>query len=488
MNRRQRDILKIILNREEHITGSELSKLYNVTIRTVRRDIKELNELLKQYDIKITSVIKKGYILTKDNKKKLNRDEVIKNVLDYEYINEKPSTPIDRQIYILARLILRENLSVEKLTEYLYVSEATIVNDIAEINKWISKKFKFKIKYSISNGITFKASEGCKRNLISWILSRRINESSILKAWNYLFDENTVAFEVRKICEIVDRDTKKQEYFLTGHATHLFAYEIIIANKRNKLGFKIEEKIEENKLQVISDIEEDMKKALNLKLTRKDWGILQNSFKSKQLLYGTSMDKIKTEEAEAITKKFIEILKSKYKASFLEEAEQKQKLMLYIVPMINRLRYKHCIPNKLEGSLEEEYEKEVRMARELIQIIRENLKLNMGEVEVTYIALLLAAMKKIKEHSLNMVIICDYDEAVISLIKVKVKSNFGDKIKLHNIYSYQQFKYEANKTKVEFIISTSTLADITDIPFVIVNPKMTSRDIENIREAIATLL
>lgn len=59
LNRRHRDILNLILNTDECITGNELARLCNVTIRTIRKDIKEINDLLKEYHVEIDSNIKK---------------------------------------------------------------------------------------------------------------------------------------------------------------------------------------------------------------------------------------------------------------------------------------------------------------------------------------------------------------------------------------------------------------------------------------------
>ena len=187
LNRRHRDILNIILNTDACITGNELARICNVTIRTIRSDIKEINDLLKEYHVEIESSIKKGYFLNKENKEILKRNNVIRKVLDYKYIIETPSLPIDRQMYILLKLITKKYISVEELTETLYISASTVNNDVAFINKWLKKDLKLGISYSLNEGITLKANEKEKRNIISWVLAIRMNISSISKYWNYLW-------------------------------------------------------------------------------------------------------------------------------------------------------------------------------------------------------------------------------------------------------------------------------------------------------------
>ena len=151
LNRRYRDILSIILNTDECITGNELARLFEVNIRTIRQDIKEINVLLKEYDIEIDSNVKKGYYLNKKNKEILKKNNIIRKVLDYEYIMETPNSPVDRQMYILLKLTTKEYISVEEIAESLYVSEATVNKDIIFINNPL-----FQLNFDFYQSLSFK--------------------------------------------------------------------------------------------------------------------------------------------------------------------------------------------------------------------------------------------------------------------------------------------------------------------------------------------
>jgi lichenan operon transcriptional antiterminator len=87
-------------------------------------------------------------------------------------------------------------------------------------------------------------------------------------------------------------------------------------------------------------------------------------------------------------------------------------------------------------------------------------------------------------YKLNTAIVCDYDESILSFIKDKIRNAFGEKIDIFRIYDYQEFMYEKEEKlkKVEFIISTSTIADITNIPFIRINPEIGQNDIDMINE------
>lgn len=488
LNRRHRDILNLILNAEEFITGNELAKLCNVTIRTIRRDIKKINDILKAYGVEIDSSLKKGYFLNKKNKDILKKNDIIRKVLDHEYIIEIPSLPIDRQMYILLKLTIKKYISVEELAEALYVSAATVNNDVVLINKWLKKDLKLRISYSLSKGITLKANELEKRNIISWVLAVRLNISTVLKYWNYLFDDKEVIKVAREIYHIVSSETKKYNYYLSGHSAQLLCYEILVAFKRQKLGLNLIDAEDGKLMAVMVAIREKVEMKLGLKLLKAEWLNLQQYFKSKQFLKGTDIKNIETEEAVFIVEEFFRILYKKYSIDLNCNTDNKYKLLLYVVPMINRLKYMHCIPNKIDEKVIKAYKTEFKMATEIKHIIKKKLNLDIRLIDLAYITVHLISMCGLWKYKLNTIIVCDYDESILSFIKDKVKNSFGEKLEISRVYDYQEFMYENEESfkNVDFIITTSTIADITNIPFVRINPEIEQSDIDMIAQYINT--
>lgn len=486
LNRRHRDILNLILNTEEYITGNELAKLCNVTIRTIRRDIKEINDLLKEYNVEIDSSTKKGYYINKKNKDILKKNNLIREIMDYEYIIETPNLPIDRQMYILLKLMTKKYISIEEMAEALYVSTATLNNDIVFINKWLKKNLKLGISYSLNEGVILKANEEEKRNIISWVLAIRINASTTSKYWNYLFEDKDVIIRAREIYYIVTYETKKYDYYLSGHSSQLFCYEILVAVSRQKLGFNINDSDDINGelMPMMIDIQEKVEGKLGVNLSEAEWFNLQQYFKSKQFLHGTDIKNIETEEAICIVDEFFRTLHEKFKIDLSVNPENKYKLILYVAPMINRLKYKHCISNKISEKIIQTYQTEFKIANEITYIIKSKLNLNMELIDLAYITIHLVTMCGIRRYKLNTVIVCDYDESILSFIKEKIKNILGEKIEICRIYNYQEFMYEneADLKNVDFIITTSTIADITNIPFVRINPEIEQSDIEMIAE------
>ncbi|MCD2347590.1 BglG family transcription antiterminator [Clostridium guangxiense] len=490
MNRRHRDILNLILNTEDYITGNELAKLCNVTLRTIRRDIKKINETLKEYDSQITSSLKKGYFLNKKSKNVLKESNLIRKVLDYEYIIEVPNSPLDRQIYILLKLTTKKHISLEELEKTLYVSEATVNNDVALMNKWLKSNLKLRIGYSLNKGFTLKANEIEKRNIISWVLAIRLNISSVLKYWNYLFDDKDVISKARAIYQLVNTETKKYGYCLSGHSAQLLCYEILVAIKRSNLGFNLNSfhDTKDKLIPIMAAIREKLEMKLNVNLPETDWLNLEQCFKSKQFLHGTDIKNVETKETAFIVDKFFLTLKEEFNINLSAKPDNRYKLILYVAPMINRLKYMHCIPNSIDKKIIETYKTEFKMAIELKYIIKEKLKLDIKMIDLAYITMHLVSMCGLWKYKFNTIIVCDYDESILSFIKDKIKDCFGEKLKITRFYDYQEFMYEEKEKlkEVELIITTSTIADITDIPFIRINPEIEQNDLDMIKEYLDT--
>lgn len=480
MKRRYREILSIILNTDGYITGNELAKHCNVSIRTIRLDIKEINILLIEYDIKIDSLLKKGYFLSDESKKILKENNIIRSVLDYQYIMETPGSPFDRQMFILSKLTNNEDVILDELVDMLYVSSSTLNNDILSIKKWLKEKLNLKIKHNLSKGIKLIGNEAEKRNVISWILCNKLNISNISKYWKYIFDEIEFVTDYNRLFYIIDNITKKHGYYLSGHSSQFFSLEILISIHRFNLNYILKETKELNHelLPVIKELKEEVERYFNINLSSLEWLYLQKYFSAKQFLYGTDINKIKTDEAICIRNEFFGVLREKYNINLLAQEEFSEKILLYLSPMIKRLKCRYAIASPIDKSVAENYKLEFKMAGELSCILKKQLKVDINKVELAYLTVHLASVSGISREKLNTMIVSDFDESIITFIRERIVNNFSEKLKIVGCYTYQQFKFE-EKEKIEtidFIITTSTLADITDIPFVQVNPVLSQKD------------
>jgi len=448
----------MILNTDGYITGNELAKLCNVSVRTIRIDIKEINNLLEEYNIKVDSEVKKGYYLSEDSKEVVMRNNIIRAVLDYEYIIETPNTPFDRRMYILLKLTTKDYILINELIEELYVSESTISNDIIYIKKWLKDNVDMNLNNSLYKGISIKGNEAQKRNIISWVLGRKCNGSTLGKYLNYLFSNSDILKSSDKIYPIVERETKKYGYFTEF-------------------------------IPVIKALRNDIEKVIDTALPNVEWLNLQHRFKAKQFINGTDINNIKTEEAARVVEEICIILREKYNIDLTQIEGLRYKFLLYIAPMINRAKSKYGIPNSMNEDTSELYPLEFKMSKEISNLIRKSLDISISSSEIHYITVLLASINDYWNKKLNLIIVCDFDETIVTLIKKNIKDKFHKTVEICGHYTYQQFKFGDKSLfkDIDLIVTTSTLADLTDINFIQVNPVMNPRDIDNLQEYLSNL-
>lgn len=489
--RRHRDILSFIFNAEGFINGNVLARMCGVSIRTIQLDIKVINSILKKYGIKISSVVIKGYYLDDKSKEVLKEKSIIRNVIDNEYVNETPNTPFERQMYILMRLTIKNYISIGELADGLYVSESSINKDIVSASAWLKENLKIVMDYSLHKGIGLNVSEKDKRNMISWVLSNKLNVSIIEKHLKYIFDSIDFFTVKNTIHSIIEVEANQFGYFLSGHSLQLFALEICCASARSAAGFKLEVTCEtENGLKpIIVSLRKNLEENVNIWLTTNDWLVLQECFLSKQFLSGTNIDNIATEESTIIVEEFLLTLRNKYHIHLAEISWFREQLILYTAPMINRLKYNHCIGNKFNENIDHIHPLEYKMASEISAIVMNQMNRSIPAVEIGYIAVHLAAINKMWSKKLNTIIVSDYDESILSYIKNRIVSQIDDQIKVIGCLDFYQIitgKLD-EYTDVDIILTTSTLAGRTNIPFIQINPIMNQKDIDNLLNSIKSL-
>lgn len=124
---RQRKILHSLKYNSDYITGEELAIELNVSSRTIRNDINEINNLLKDYGIIIESKRSVGYLL------KTNSPDQLAHVLK---INDSFLSRDDRIRYILYRLCVEaEPINLYDLEDEMFVSSTTLDMDIQTMRK-----------------------------------------------------------------------------------------------------------------------------------------------------------------------------------------------------------------------------------------------------------------------------------------------------------------------------------------------------------------
>lgn len=173
LSARARLILEQLLINLSPVSAKQISEELNVSERTIRRDMKEVEDTLLAYNLAIQR--KQGQLSLIGAKKE--KQNFRWHFMDLSY-NEY--SPEERQQKIL-KALLKENEGVKLigLANDLNVTVSTISNDLTKLEEWLPDSVKIERKRGL--GVFLTGTEVQKRNLMSEIFSQQFPNYQLLK-------------------------------------------------------------------------------------------------------------------------------------------------------------------------------------------------------------------------------------------------------------------------------------------------------------------
>lgn len=224
---RQRMILGILNSRPEAIKGREIAGILGVTDRTVRSDMKILEDFLREYDISIEAVRGKGYRL-------IGKSQILLQQLVYRQNGLLSQDDRIREI-LWTLLESTEPVLLGDLEDELYISRSTLEQDL----KWISfhyEKDQPHIRILRKNGTIALEKDEWKR--------RYILNLHYLRDWNFNYEAGLQLAELpieEKEIHMIEKilgQIQRRENIRMAEYDHLsFVFSAAIAVRRIRQGF-----------------------------------------------------------------------------------------------------------------------------------------------------------------------------------------------------------------------------------------------------------
>ncbi|MFC0471414.1 BglG family transcription antiterminator [Halalkalibacter kiskunsagensis] len=167
---RERKILELLLNTREETTVKDLANELTVSSRTVHRDLKGVEETLKEYNLRLNKKSGFGIHVIGDNEVKEKLRMFLFNLSHNEY------TPEERQTIICSELLdTTEPVKLVSLANDLNVTIATISNDLNKVEERLAP-FDLTLVRKRGYGVEITGSETAKRRAMSKLIIDNIDE------------------------------------------------------------------------------------------------------------------------------------------------------------------------------------------------------------------------------------------------------------------------------------------------------------------------
>ncbi|OCF92838.1 hypothetical protein A9G17_06750 [Gilliamella sp. wkB7] len=476
------DLFDFFLLKKEPIIIKDIASTINVSERTIRTDISNLNDYLINKNAKIKLIRQKGYILDCEDEKKIidwwgnfNKTE------GYSLLGSLK----ERQNYLFA-LLLNElkYYSVYELMEHLCISKNTLYMYLKNIRKTLSN-YNLKLINNTNTGFKVIGTEYDKRKAILDLFL--IND---LQSYLVGFTDLEKLFLTNIDLDLLKTLESKHLYSLQLLDSDFYHKNIIstiaLAIARVKEGLTINEisievpKLMDHALDAIylflKEIENSF--SITLPINEINYFILTLSINVPRLIKNP---KNHPSESSIIVD---ELLTSIYETSNLNWTKDKilfEDLVNHIENFIKISSIDKERKNPILSTIINSFPFAYSLSLTHLGVIGKKYNIFFSEDEVGYIALHIAGAierHKAKTQQLNVIIVCGGGFAMSKIIESKINKKFPNKFNIKKTYSYAEFQL-SNISDIDLTITT--------LPFTQENTPTVYIDMSNIDKAIDDL-
>ena len=461
MRRKQEELINYLYTHNEKITANILSKALNLSIRTIKSYIAELN---MNYPSLISSS-NRGYVI----------DKVKANSL-LQYKDDIPQDYESRCIYIIKKTLLEKQdyIDIFDLCEELFISYSTLKKDIYKMNTSFAN---FKITFSSENNkLHVGGSEQNKRKLISHVMSEEVSGNFLNLT---LLQESFPDYDLDDACTLIKDICKQHHYYLNDFSCVNFILHVTIMVSRINHGNHI---INNNELiQVTNKNDEKIAKELCLALEqvyilfKNNANYINNENENVSLLV--------SDEIIQITKNIIKNVDEHFFIN-LDSDNFITPFMLHLKNLKNRLIKNNLLKNPMLDSIKIScptiYDISTFIAYQLTLSFHENV----NEDEIAFIALHVGTeieRQKKEETKVSCLLLCPEYLNITSTLHKKIMMDFGDQLTIQKSISFEN---EILGNNFDLLITTVPVLESTNYFTVLLPPFPMSYEKNKILDAI----
>ncbi|GAQ18672.1 cellobiose operon transcriptional regulator [Oceanobacillus picturae] len=484
MNARCEKILQLLLSAKQAITSEEISLALQVSSKTVRNDLKDLQPLLLENHIKLTSIRGKGYELLPSDKEKVTL------LLEQQALKASPIEPENRVYFLMEKLLLQTTYTkLEDMADELFISRSSLQGDLRQVREILSD-YNLALKQKPNYGIKVIGDEMQIRFCIAeWLYQQ---DSSVLRGavdLDILPEKDLQTIKNSILTNLRKNQILISDISLQNLITHVaIAVRRLGENQAIGTGLDYAHLKNEKEYIVARKIVDDIEDTLQITFPVNEVAYLAMHLLGTRLVspnekvdrHVCSMDPAISELVE----KMVERIDNQYGFQLKEDMELRLALALHLKPAINRYHYQMNIRNPLLDEIKLNYPLSFEAALIGSEVLNEIQSIKLVEDEVAYLALHLeVAQERRKQEARNKqrcLIVCASGMGSAQLLTYKLKDLFHEEIVIAGTTEMHNLKHYA-LDEIDFIITTIPLLWDPGIPVIQVSTILGKADIFEVK-------
>ena len=480
VKKRYFEIINLVLNSNDEITVKDISNLYNITERSIRYDIDELNMFFQEKN-------NRDIIEINNNRLKIlysgnEIEKIVRNIRVKEYFLSE-----NERVNILAYeiFLVKNEFILQYFTEKYNLSKTTVRHSLKELNKIIDE-YGLVIDMNNNKGYKIIGSEVNIRKYMINILRKYIKNTKkknieynpLEKIIQKFLKKSRIEESKNLINKILDYTEKT----ISDEAFETLQLFLFISQIRNENGHEIEEDVE-NKIFLSKTLEFiKIKKILEKveSIKEKDIYYFVDFFLgsySYNLDYSYFLNWILI---ESLIDQFIKLLSDKLGVNLTEDKILRKELLNHIKPAIYRMKNKFKLTESILSEVKKQYMELFVKTKSSLKIISDFINLSFDEDETAFITVMIqrAVMRNnpatLFKKDTYILIVCGLGYSSSRFLYENINNRF--QVNIIDIIPFNQLENYNYLEKADIIISTLDFK-LDGIDVITVNPIMNEKDI-----------
>jgi mannitol operon transcriptional antiterminator len=499
---RQVKMLNTCINRSSYLPVADLAILLSVSKRTILRELNGLSQL--PYNLELEYNSQKGVrIIGLDVDKKLFKKELTASTIPYTNKEER------QELLILELLRTNEIRKIYYYASLFNVSEATISNDLDDVEDWFNKDG-LSISKKTGVGISIIGKEENYRQALANILKKGIQNNPYYRRIN-IYDSISIQEELfsdkdsSNIFNLLNKDILDRVLIVFNTYNH--ELELDKYAKASYFGLIIhltvaidrilkEDSIESNEsiddllrddycLQQAELMAKKLENEFDIDIPKGEVSYIALHIKGAKKNEVNELEEYDDFDLRLLVKKMLDSMDEKYSKIFIADEQLLLGLIAHLKPTIIRIKYGSNIINPFKEQIMTKYLEYYQQAVLGSKIINEKYSIILSNDEMSYIAMHLGASFERNSYSVDnysnvrVGIVCASGVGLSALLMARIKKQIGFNIDLVTLSVIEVINKDYD---VDILVSTLDIK--TEEVILLVNPLLTELDISNIKELV----
>ncbi len=489
------EIAMLLLESEVPLTVDAIAAKIGVSNRTVRNDYLKLAELAATQQLALRTQAGVGAWISGTEQDKV----ALLRQLQCDVQLVEPYSPRGRQNHILKWLLMGgASTTIYSLSEELYISTATVYQDLKPVSEWLTG-YGLTLQKRRNQGVAIAGEErNFRKALSAFLLRLREDRAESVEALPLQRIDGTllaqlndvVKIDYRQLEEIINRLENRLQFTLAQEAYSSLVMHIVIALKRIGEGHCVPPTPEvfdgirgTHEYEQAAKLSRELELAFSTTIPEGETvyialHILGSKLQGKELetMIGGLGEAPELELAATIAADIIMIASDALHLPLQEDKALFNGLVLHLRPALNRLKYGLTLRNPMLEEIKEQYGDIFGVAWMSSRSFTKHIDVAVPESEIGYITLHLAAAVARNLRRSRAIVVCHSGIGTSQLLSERLRGSFRE-LEIIGVASTASVT-ESLLTQIDVVISTVPFACTK--PLLLISPLFTQHDVRTV--------